>query len=304
MSASYERNIFSMRTLLVGDSQGLRKHLADQADTILNSPQLTIPAPDESQEPLSRVLAKQIAEHRPQSILIAGGDGTINATAEALLALNASLPCRLIPTGTANDLARTLAEIRLSNEEPSCMIDIIRARLNDETRCRCCVNMFTLGTSARNMDYVTTEVKERWGAFAYLSQFWQTLADLVPLSLTMQVGRSEPLRLNGLLNAFVANGPTCGGGFRIAPEANLADGRMNAVLLREGTATELTGLTAAFLAGIHLDHKLVEHFAADQIVFQSPHPIPITLDGERAEAQRIELSIVPQFLAIDLWKTE
>lgn len=302
MSASYEREIFSKRTLLVGDSQSLREYLADQADTVLGSPQLTIPAPDESQEPLSEVLVRQIAKHRPESLLIAGGDGTINATAEALLALNTSLPCRLVPAGTANDLARALAESRLSNSLPNCKIDIIRVRLNDEPRSRCCVNMLTLGTSARNMEYVTTEVKERWGAFAYLSQFWQALADLVPLSLSMQVGRSEPLMINGLLNAFVANGPTCGGGFRVAPEANLADGRMNTILLREGTATELTGLTAAFLAGIHLDHKLVEHFAAERIVFQSPHPIPITLDGERAEAERIELSIVPQFLTIELWK--
>src|SRR6186997_1979696 len=39
-------------------------------------------------------------------VAIAGGDGTLNAAAEGVVA--AKLPLAILPTGTANDLARTL----------------------------------------------------------------------------------------------------------------------------------------------------------------------------------------------------
>ncbi len=78
--------------------------------------------------------------------------------------------------------------------------------------------MFTLGTSARNTHYVTTEIKARWGAFAYLSQIWRAMGDLEPFSIRMSVGRAEERTIDNILNIFVANALTAEEAFALCPQ--------------------------------------------------------------------------------------
>jgi diacylglycerol kinase family enzyme len=183
---------------------------------------------------------------------------------------------------------------------PEDVIDVLQVQLDEDPVPRCCVNMLTLGTSARNTQFVTTEIKQRWGALAYLTQFWRTLTDLESVSIRLQVGEADARTIQPLLNLFVANGITCGGGYRVAPPALLDDGQMDIVLLREGTAAELAQLGASFLTGTHLNHTLVEHFTAEQLSIDCGATTPLTLDGEVAEAARIRIGLVPRFLRIRL----
>ncbi len=300
--------------LLVGDRNDLLQCLPEIEQDLSNCQHLhqcgELPSDDPASELWQRISAIQ-----PERLWIVGGDGTINLVGQCALRVDWTCPCWLTPAGTANDLARALADhssynnqsVTASSEptpaavlQPTVTIDLISVTLDDNPWARCAANMFTLGTSARNTHHVTTEIKARWGAFAYLTQIWRAMADLEPFSVRMTVGNSEERTIDNILNIFVANGPYCGGGFRVAPTAQIDDHQFDVVILKQGTTAELAHLATTFLTGRHLDHPLVEHFTTDKISIQCDNSSPLTLDGEAFHASKMNIELRPAKLPINL----
>ncbi len=328
------------RTLVVGCEEDLRLSHPQVADQLLQYPHLSICGKLSEKDPVGELWSR-ISSIDAQRLWIFGGDGTINFVGECLLRNNHSLPCWLTPSGTANDLARSLSErfaqiaipssnaVMLSTRNigstaeqnlyeqipdaaaaidanvvqtlllPSLNIDLLEVML-DHGQQKCCANMLTLGTSARNTQHVTDEIKSRWGALAYLTQFWRAISDLQPFTIKASVGNSDTKQIDGIVNLFVANGAYCGGGHRVAPLALIDDGLLNCVIIRPGTGAELAHLAASFLAGGHLEHNLVEHFTCESMSIESTELSPLTLDGETYEAKQIAIQVRPGFLPITL----
>lgn len=303
------------QTLVVGDENSIATNFPALADELLACEQLKICGQLSHDKPVDD-LWQRIGDTQPERLWIIGGDGTINLVGECLIRYAHPLPCWLTPAGTANDLARALAErlselnqtnaqlksqpSSLADSEDTATIDLLEIRLDGAPTPNCCANMLTLGTSARNTQHVTDEIKSRWGPLAYLTQFWRAIGDLEPFSIRLKVGEADERTVDGILNLFIANGPYCGGGYRVAPPAKLDDGIMDVVVVRQGTTAELARLGATFLAGIHLEHSLVEHFPATELVIECQTSSPLTLDGEAFNARHIAVRSLPRYLPITL----
>lgn len=313
------KSCLNQRTLVVGNEQSLVTNFPKLADELLSCKDLQICGELDREHPVDD-LWQRIEATQPERLWIIGGDGTINMVGECLIRNARPLPCWLTPAGTANDLARALTEHfaelnqllsqlkmqpgSIAEQNDTATIDLLEVQLDDAPAPRCCANMLTLGTSARNTQHVTEEIKSRWGALAYLTQFWRAIGDLEPFSISLKVGQGDERRVEGILNLFIANGPYCGGGYRVAPPAKLDDGIMDVVVVRQGTTAELAHLGATFLAGVHLEHSLVEHFTASELVIQCPNPSPLTLDGEAFTARRIAVRSRPRYLPLTLVPAE
>lgn len=297
--------------LIVGDHSQLMETLPALRESLERCQQLhacgELPTDDPAAE-----LWQRIQNIQPERIWIVGGDGTINLVAQCALRVDWTIPCWLTPAGTANDLARALADHRSfcasspnlaqSNTvlQPLVNVDLQSVKLDGNPWIRCAANMLTLGTSARNTHHVTADIKARWGAFAYLTQVWRAIGDLEPFNVRMTVGQAEECEVNDIINIFVANGPYCGGGFRVAPTAQLDDGLLDVLILRQGTTAELAHLATTFLTGSHLDHPLVEHFTTKRLTIKCDQNSPLTLDGEAFHAKTIEIQSRPARLPISL----
>ncbi len=323
-------------TIVVGNLDELQRKQPEVAEFLEHCDRATL-CGDLNQEEPAADLARKVSAAGVEQMLIVGGDGTINLVGECALRSNIHLPCFLLPTGTANDLARSISELSLvsqvsavdpcslsaqldqveprqdyqsphadssSTSDSSLQLDLIEVQLDDSPNKRCCANMFTLGSSARNTQHVTPEIKARWGALAYLTQAWRAMIDIEPLTLRLKVGDAETVTVEDILNVFVANGAYCGGGYHIAPPARLDDELLDVVILRNGTPAELAHLTAVFLAGNHLNHNLIEHFSTRQLLIECPSTAPLTLDGEAFVAQRIHLQVQPAQLNIQLLQAD
>lgn len=305
------RSEIDREILLVGNKDELLNAVPSMREQLSACAQLQSCGELPSEDPATE-LWQRITSLQPERLWIVGGDGTINLVGQCALRTEWQLPCWLTPAGTANDLARALMDhasycaatvdpnLPSVILQPTINVDLLSLRLDNNPWIRCAANMFTLGTSARNTHYVTTEIKARWGAFAYLTQVWRAMGDLEPFSVRLAVGRSDERSVDNVLNIFVANGPYCGGGFRVAPTAQLDDQLFDVVILKKGTTAELAHLATTFLTGNHLEHPLVEHFTTNRLSIQCQESSPLTVDGEAFNASTILIESGTHSLPINL----
>src|SRR5688572_13570890 len=105
------------------------------------------------------------AERRARTIVAAGGDGTIHAVVNAIIARRSDATLGVIPMGTGNDLARTLAlplddplaALALLDEGETRPIDLIRVRVGK--RVIFGVNCAAGGFTGQMNEAITDQIK-------------------------------------------------------------------------------------------------------------------------------------------------
>lgn len=175
--------------------------------------------------------AEAIAAARPDLVAVAGGDGTVAAIVRALP--DRSVPLALVPTGTANNIARSLG-ICSDPEEAIKQWDMKRRRRLDVGRaegpwgCRRFVEGVGFGAYAESLRAVTEcedegedESKCPDGEEALRA----ALRDAAPLPLEIALD-GEPLRADMLL-LEIMNVPLSGPRIAFAPDARPGDGLLH-----------------------------------------------------------------------------
>ena len=115
--------------------------------------------------------------HMVDLVIISSGDGTVNAAIEGLL--DTQLPLGILPSGTANNLARSL-KIPRSLPESCKIVAAGKIRLIDLgwVNGKYFFNVAGLGLSAQINRRVPKAWKRRWGVLAYaavaLQVLWQS----------------------------------------------------------------------------------------------------------------------------------
>jgi Sphingosine kinase and enzymes related to eukaryotic diacylglycerol kinase len=102
---------------------------------------------------------------RVDSVIVGGGDGTLNAAIEGLV--DTQLPLGILPLGTANDLARTL-EIPQSIAQACQVIANGNSQRIDigQVNNKYFFNVASLGLSVQITSQLDKQVKRRWGILA------------------------------------------------------------------------------------------------------------------------------------------
>ena len=100
-----------------------------------------------------------------------------------------------------------------------------------------------------------------------------------------------PARSRSVTGVVIANGPCFGGGMRVAPGADAADGMLDVVVLGAlGRAALLRWLPTLYWGG-HLRHPRVTREHARSVAVTSAVPVPLQLDGEPWGASPFEVTV-------------
>jgi len=284
--------LFNPRAGSAGQIEALRAALDADPDVTLRE---LGPADDLA------ALAGRAARDGFDVVAVAGGDGTVHAAANGLLAGGGRAALAVLPLGTGNDFCRTMA-IPL---DPVAALELIRTgrpRAIDAVRVEggrtgYMVNAATGGFSGRVAAEVTAELKAAWGPLAYLRGAAGPLTDPPRYRVEVRFDGGPAERFD-VLNVVVANARTAAGGIPVAPTANPEDGRLDVVLVRAGDTLDLSVVAARLMHGDYLGDENVIHRLARRVEIVADPPLPFSIDGERCEGARFAFTVVPRALRV------
>ena len=225
-------------------------------------------------------VATAILAHRGfvDAVVVAGGDGSLNAAAPGLVA--AELPFGIIPLGTANDLARTLA---IPSESAAAAADVVlagRTRALDlgSVNGRPFLNVASIGLSAELAHRLTRAQKRRWGRLGYATAGLRVLARARPFHARItHAGVTAEVRT---LQIAVGNGRHYGGGNVVARDAAIDDGLLDLYSLEFGSVWRLASMLHAFRRGVHGARREVRSLRGTAFDVTTRRPRSVNADGE------------------------
>ena len=231
-------------------------------------------------------------------VVAAGGDGTINETAEGML--HSGVPLAVLPGGTANVLATEL-RIGSSFEQAARAIGeakpyrVAVGRLTAGECKRHFLLMAGIGLDAHIVYRVDASLKARTGKFAYWLAGWSLVTRMLPEFQVNAAGRS--ISCSFALAARVRN---YGGDFEIARETTLFDDEFEVVLFAGRHASRYV----KYFAGM-ASHRLggmsgVTVLRTRELTVSDPQDrrIYIQVDGEYVGTLPARIEIVPDALTL------
>ena len=224
-------------------------------------------------------LSPLIAEHgkHVDLIVIGGGDGTLSAAASGVM--QAKKPLGILPTGTANDLARTLAipedldkALRVIGEGHTQAIDV--GSVNNIYF----FNVASIGLSAELARELTADLKRRFGKLGYAVAAIRVLIRARPFFARIITADRDLRSLT--LQVAVGNGRFYGGGNIVTETAAIDDGCLDLYSLEFLHAWRLVLLLRAFRRGEHTARREVRELHGQTFEITTRSSRPVNGDGD------------------------
>lgn len=227
---------------------------------------------------------------RPDALIVVGGDGMVNLGVN--LVAGTKVPLGLVPSGTGNDMARTLG---IPHENTEAAIGVLIAALAAPAR------VIDAGVVTYTDD-ATGQIEERWfacvlsagfdaivneranemhhpkGASRYLIALALELFRLKPIAYRVTVD-DETFELDGAL-VSVGNAQSIGGGMRVTPDAKLDDGLFDVMLVKSLSRLAFLRIFPRVFRGEHVTDSRVRIVRGRRVRIDATDVVAYA-DGER-----------------------
>jgi diacylglycerol kinase (ATP) len=239
-------------------------------------------------------LARRAVDDGVETLVVCGGDGIVHVGVQAVAGTDTNLG--LIPAGSGNDVARYFS---IPRADPQAAADVVvGSRVRTVDLARAGGTWFTT-VLASGFDSLVNERanRMRWprGQMRYNLATLAELRVFEPLPYTLVLD-GEERRLDAMLVA-VGNGPSYGGGLRVAEGASLDDGLLDVVVIRPMSKRRLVTSYPRLFAGTISAIAEYEHHHARTVTVAAPGIVAYA-DGERIGALPLTVESVPGALKV------
>ncbi len=249
-------------------------------------------------------LAQQARDEGADSVLVVGGDGTINEVINGLAESQVALG--VLPGGTANVWAKELGLPTRSPLHILPLVDSIKALVPGAHR-RIDLGQangrYFLQWTGVGLDAEVTYAMEprtrrqrRLGALAYLVAGLATAAQMAGTRTRIWIDGERIYRRSILV--VISNSQLYGGRVRIATDARLDDGLLDvSIFAGTGFGSAIRTLMGV-ISGLHVRDPRHSSFQAHTVRIEADKPMAVHVDGEPYGTTPLECQVVPRALTV------
>ena len=212
-------------------------------------------------------------KHKPDRIIIIGGDGTIKMVAEAIE--NQDVILGILPAGSANGLAVDLDLMTTIDENLEIAFNDNYTELDTiDINGKKCFHLSDLGLNAELVkNYEKSDIRGKWG---YILQAISTLIDLgEPFTATIKANNHTYKSQARMI--VIANSKKYGTGVTINPNGVMNDGKFELVILKN---LDIFIFGKIIIGNIPVDSDDVQIISTDKATIKTNFPVSFQIDGE------------------------
>ncbi|MFC1955850.1 diacylglycerol/lipid kinase family protein [Chloroflexota bacterium] len=252
-------------------------------------------------------LAREAVKKGYEQVVSVGGDGTINEIVNGLHDAGGigDVMLGIISTGTGSDYSRTVGISSAYEKACRCLLrprkllvdlGIIEYMGNGQAVKRLFVNFAGMGFDAEIVKATTQKYKALGSTASYLMGLLNTLLVYKNREISLVVdGEVEERKV---CTVIMNNGKYGGGGMLTAPDADLADGLLDMLVIGNLSKPDLLWSLPRVYKGTHLTHPKVTMTRAKEVEIRSAQPIPVQADGELLGELPASFQVLPSALNI------
>lgn len=214
-------------------------------------------------------------------IMSVGGDGTLNEVISGMVDSNKKIPLCILAAGTVNDFANYL---NIPSDVDG-IIEMIKSynivssdvgKINDQYF----INVAAGGMFSDISFVVSKEDKKKLGPLAYyltgLTQLPQQLATNLHLNVTVD---GDSFSEDAYMFA-ITNTNRVGGFDGLIPFADITDGKLDLVIIKRCSITDLIALVKDYRFGKHDKSPFIRYVQGKDILIECEQDITMDIDGE------------------------
>lgn len=255
----------------------------------------------------ARELARMAVQRGYELVVSVGGDGTINEVVNGMYDTGGMNDVRLgiICTGTGGDYIRTLGVPKTyldacnsltSPKKLAADVGVVEYRCGEETVRRLFVNFAGLGFDAEVVRATTQRLKMLRATASYLAGLLSTVLFYRNRNVTLYLD-GEKLE-HKVCAVLLSNGRYGGGGMLAAPDADLNDGLLDAVIIGDLSKPDLLWSLPRIYRGTHLTHPKVMLKKVKELEIQSGENVYLQADGELLGQLPARFTVLPKLLNV------
>jgi diacylglycerol kinase (ATP) len=239
-------------------------------------------------------LARQCVADGVDAVVVCGGDGMVHLAVQAVA--TTGIPLGIVPAGTGNDVARYFD---IPRKDPAAAVARVVAGATRTIDLARSGTAYFVTVLAAGFDAVVNERANRmtWpkGQMRYNLATLAELRVFEPLPYVLQLDDRQ-VSLEAML-VSVGNGPSFGGGLRIAEGAVLDDGLLDVVIIKPMSKPQLVRTYPKLFRGTHVHHPAYEHHLVRSVTVAAPGIVTYA-DGERFGPLPLTVECAPGALTV------
>jgi YegS/Rv2252/BmrU family lipid kinase len=237
-------------------------------------------------------IGKEAIAHGARTIVSFGGDGTHSEVVEGIMqsGLNEEVTLGVLHAGTGGDFQRMISGAEelesgcaVIRDKPATAIDIGWVRyVHDEghTAERFFLNITSMGMGGLVDRHVAASKSKSSGKAKYFKGVVRASLEYKPARIRMRIdGKDEGE--HDITTVYVCNGRWAGGGMMFAPEARIADGMFDVVVIHAASALRGLPVMARLYKGTHVRSPIVSTYRGRHVeVEMLENTAWMDIDGE------------------------